>query len=219
MPRRIRQSGDGASQCFSLAIPVSHPSRKPPFGQTAIVISTTHSPALVQQARFSACQTIEDVLIFFRTVRYGLKDETPLVVASADCRRRFLVVLSSRRRNECRVFVPMKDPRCRGGHREAGGKGKARCRRARLSWARSGVARVPLRGVSTGLWTCEYEPRAGLVLEEGMVLGNTIELLNPMWKPDVGCVFGDMMVVRESGAQELCQYAAGGATNRLRCFS
>jgi Xaa-Pro aminopeptidase len=42
-----------------------------------------------------------------------------------------------------------------------------------------------------------------LVLEEGMVLGNNIDLFNPRWKPDVGCVFGDMMVVRKGGAQKL----------------
>ncbi|MBI5121124.1 MAG: aminopeptidase P family protein [Rhodospirillales bacterium] len=42
-----------------------------------------------------------------------------------------------------------------------------------------------------------------LILEEGMVLGNNIDLFNPAWKPDVGCVFGDMMVVRKGGAQKL----------------
>jgi Xaa-Pro aminopeptidase len=42
-----------------------------------------------------------------------------------------------------------------------------------------------------------------LVLEENMVLGNNIDLFNPAWKPDVGCVFGDMMVVRKGGAQKL----------------
>jgi hypothetical protein len=36
-----------------------------------------------------------------------------------------------------------------------------------------------------------------------MVLGNNIDLFNPRWKPDVGCVFGDMMVVRKGGAQKL----------------
>ena len=42
-----------------------------------------------------------------------------------------------------------------------------------------------------------------LVFEEGMVFGNNIDLFDPRWKPDVGCMFGDMVVVRKGGAQRL----------------
>ena len=40
-----------------------------------------------------------------------------------------------------------------------------------------------------------------LVLEEGMTLGNNIDLHNPRWKPDVGCMLGDFMVVRPDRAE------------------
>ena len=42
-----------------------------------------------------------------------------------------------------------------------------------------------------------------LQLEEGMVFGNNIDVFDPRWKPDVGCMFGDMMVVRKGGAQKM----------------
>ncbi|MDP7100829.1 MAG: Xaa-Pro peptidase family protein [Rhodospirillales bacterium] len=42
-----------------------------------------------------------------------------------------------------------------------------------------------------------------LVFEEGMVFGNNIDLFNPNWKPDVGCMFGDMVVVRGNRAERL----------------
>ncbi|MBP49911.1 MAG: hydrolase [Acidiferrobacteraceae bacterium] len=42
-----------------------------------------------------------------------------------------------------------------------------------------------------------------LMFEEGMVFGNNIDLSNPKWKPDVGCMFGDMVVVRENCAERL----------------
>ena len=42
-----------------------------------------------------------------------------------------------------------------------------------------------------------------LVFEEGMVFGNNIDLFDPRWKPDVGCMFGDMVVVRKGGAKRL----------------
>jgi Xaa-Pro aminopeptidase len=41
-----------------------------------------------------------------------------------------------------------------------------------------------------------------LVLEENMVFGNNIDIFDPGWKPDVGCMFGDMMVVKKGGAQK-----------------
>jgi Xaa-Pro aminopeptidase len=42
-----------------------------------------------------------------------------------------------------------------------------------------------------------------LVFEENMVFGNNIDVFDPRWKPDVGCMFGDMMVVKRGGAQKL----------------
>ena len=42
-----------------------------------------------------------------------------------------------------------------------------------------------------------------LMFEENMVFGNNIDIFNPNWKPDVGCMFGDMVVVRKEGAQRL----------------
>lgn len=42
-----------------------------------------------------------------------------------------------------------------------------------------------------------------LVLEEGMTFGNNIDLFDPAWKPDVGVVLSDFMVVREGGAELL----------------
>ena len=41
------------------------------------------------------------------------------------------------------------------------------------------------------------------MFEENMVFGNNIDIFNPNWKPDVGCMFGDMVVVRKGGAQRL----------------
>lgn len=40
-----------------------------------------------------------------------------------------------------------------------------------------------------------------LVLEEGMTFGNNIDLHDPRWKPDVGCMLADFMVVRPGGAE------------------
>ena len=42
-----------------------------------------------------------------------------------------------------------------------------------------------------------------LELQEGMVFGNNIDIFDPRWKPDVGCMFGDMVVVRRKGAEQL----------------
>ena len=42
-----------------------------------------------------------------------------------------------------------------------------------------------------------------LVLEENMVFGNNIDVFDPRWKPDVGCMFGDMMVVKKGGAKKM----------------
>jgi Xaa-Pro aminopeptidase len=40
-----------------------------------------------------------------------------------------------------------------------------------------------------------------LVLEEGMTFGNNIDLHNSVWKPDVGCMLSDFMVVRPGQAE------------------
>ena len=42
-----------------------------------------------------------------------------------------------------------------------------------------------------------------LEVQEGMVFGNNIDIFDPRWKPDVGCMFGDMVVVRKHGAEPL----------------
>lgn len=40
-----------------------------------------------------------------------------------------------------------------------------------------------------------------MVLEEGMTFGNNIDLHDPRWKPDVGCMLADFMVVRPGRAE------------------
>ena len=40
-----------------------------------------------------------------------------------------------------------------------------------------------------------------MVLEEGMTFGNNIDLHNLRWKPDVGCMLSDFMVVRPGQAE------------------
>ncbi|ABE30327.1 metallopeptidase M24 family protein [Paraburkholderia xenovorans LB400] len=42
---------------------------------------------------------------------------------------------------------------------------------------------------------------ADMVLEEGMTFGNNIDLHNSAWKPDVGCMLSDFMVVRPKQAE------------------
>ena len=42
-----------------------------------------------------------------------------------------------------------------------------------------------------------------LVLEEGMAFGNNLDLFDPAWKPDVGCMYSDFMIVRPGGAELL----------------
>lgn len=39
------------------------------------------------------------------------------------------------------------------------------------------------------------------VLEEGMAFGNNLDIFNPKWKPDVGCMYSDFMIVRKTGAE------------------
>ncbi|TAN26572.1 MAG: aminopeptidase P family protein [Actinomycetota bacterium] len=40
-------------------------------------------------------------------------------------------------------------------------------------------------------------------IQEGMVFGNNIDVYNPKWKMDVGCMYGDLVVVGPSGAEPL----------------
>ena len=42
-----------------------------------------------------------------------------------------------------------------------------------------------------------------LILEEGMCFGNNLDIHNPAWKIDVGCMLSDFMVVRPGGAELL----------------
>jgi len=44
---------------------------------------------------------------------------------------------------------------------------------------------------------------ADMQLEAGMTFGNNIDLFDPSWKPDVGTMLADFMVVREGGAELL----------------
>jgi len=41
------------------------------------------------------------------------------------------------------------------------------------------------------------------VLEEGMCFGNNLDIFNPKWKADVGCMYSDFMVVRPGEAELL----------------
>jgi Xaa-Pro aminopeptidase len=54
-----------------------------------------------------------------------------------------------------------------------------------------------------GLGTANGSKIGELELQEGMTFGNNIDLFDPSWKPDVGCVLSDCMVVREGGAELL----------------
>ena len=84
--------------------------------------------------------------------------------------------------------------------------------KAGLDWVELGFHGMGL--VSPEFPTVVYEPGYGLptanggkigdlVLEEGMTFGNNIDLFDPSWKPDVGVVLSDFMVVREGGAELL----------------
>lgn len=54
-----------------------------------------------------------------------------------------------------------------------------------------------------GLDTANGSRIENLELEAGMTFGNNIDLFDPNWKPDVGCVLSDFMVVRDGGAELL----------------
>lgn len=84
--------------------------------------------------------------------------------------------------------------------------------RAGLEWVELGFHAMGL--VSPEFPTVVYESGFGistadgsrigdLELQEGMVFGNNIDLFDPTWKPDVGCMLSDCMVVREGGAELL----------------
>lgn len=40
-------------------------------------------------------------------------------------------------------------------------------------------------------------------IREGMVFGNNIDIYNPNWKMDVGCMYGDLIVIGPNGAEPL----------------
>ena len=40
-------------------------------------------------------------------------------------------------------------------------------------------------------------------IREGMVFGNNIDIFDPNWKMDVGCMYGDMVVIGPHGAEPL----------------
>jgi Xaa-Pro aminopeptidase len=84
--------------------------------------------------------------------------------------------------------------------------------KAGLEWVELGFHAMGL--ASPEFPTVVYEPGFGvdtangskitdLQLEEGMTFGNNIDLFDPRWKPDVGCMLSDFMVVREGGAELL----------------
>ena len=84
--------------------------------------------------------------------------------------------------------------------------------RARLEWVELGFHAMGLASPEFptvvyesgfGVDTANGSRIADLVLEEGMTLGNNIDLFDPSWKPDVGCMLSDFMVVREGGAELL----------------
>lgn len=85
-------------------------------------------------------------------------------------------------------------------------------KKAGLEWVELGFHAMGL--ASPEFPTVVYEPGFGvdtlnghgigdLELEAGMTFGNNIDLFDPTWKPDVGCVLSDFMVVREGGAELL----------------
>lgn len=53
-----------------------------------------------------------------------------------------------------------------------------------------------------------------IVLERNMVFGNNIDVYDPNWKFDVGCMYGDTMVVRDDGGEKLVDVplTLGGTT-------
>ena len=86
------------------------------------------------------------------------------------------------------------------------------CEKARLDFVELGFHAMWLG--SPEFPTVIYKPRYGsnalnghrigdMILQEGMCFGNNIDLFNPAWKPDVGCMYADFMVVREKGAELL----------------
>jgi Xaa-Pro aminopeptidase len=86
------------------------------------------------------------------------------------------------------------------------------CERAGLDFVELGFHAMGL--ASPEFPTVIYRPGYGntalngtgigdLVLEEGITFGNNIDLHDPGWKADVGCMLADFMVVREGGAELL----------------
>jgi Xaa-Pro aminopeptidase len=83
-------------------------------------------------------------------------------------------------------------------------------KRAGLDWVELGFH--GMGSASPEFPTVVYEPGYGnnklnghgigeMVLEEGMTFGNNIDLHDSSWKPDVGCMLSDFMVVRPERAE------------------
>jgi len=83
-------------------------------------------------------------------------------------------------------------------------------KRAGLDWVELGFH--GMGSASPEFPTVVYEPGYGnnklnghgigeMVLEEGMTFGNNIDLHDSRWKPDVGCMLSDFMVVRPDKAE------------------
>jgi len=96
--------------------------------------------------------------------------------------------------------------------REAAQMIREPAKRAGLDWVELGFHAMGLG--SPEVPTVVYEEGYGgdefngagigdLVLEEGMTLGNNINLHDAAWRPDVGCMLADFMVVRPNEAERL----------------
>jgi Xaa-Pro aminopeptidase len=98
--------------------------------------------------------------------------------------------------------------------REAWEMIRAPARAAGLDWVELGFHAMGT--VSPDFPSVVYEENYGLdtlngraigdfVLEEGMAFGNNIDLHDSNWKPDVGCMLADFMIVRPGKAECLIQ--------------
>ncbi|WP_293404537.1 M24 family metallopeptidase [Polaromonas sp.] len=82
-------------------------------------------------------------------------------------------------------------------------------RKAKLDWVELGFHAMGTASPEfpTVVYPAGFGPAANgagmqdLVLETGMTFGNNIDLHDSAWKPDVGCMYSDFMVVRESRAE------------------
>lgn len=87
---------------------------------------------------------------------------------------------------------------------------RAPARKAKLEWVELGFHAMGtaspefptvIYGAGYGGETLNGSRIGDLVLEEGMSFGNNIDLHDPAWKPDVGCMLSDFMIVRPREAE------------------